>query len=263
MAEPINEDPPDEEELPTVPEVLEELARLHLRTVALPLPRNPATFGWQVLAGGLAAFAARLLHHVNAMDAERGAAFAQFYRGPFGDGPHPLAVGRWMERAIAEPVGADMEQWAAEAEEAAEKALASSSSPAEVTNLGARLGDDVLSVLMSGLGASWKAWEEHGNPYRTCLVPGCTSHFNLVEAMDGKGGGEGWMQSTAVGYACAPHALQLWKGDLQHVPNWKSKADGASAELTCSCGWASGTVAFRAHGTVLYQAHALLYVGER
>lgn len=168
-----------------------------------------------------------------------------------------------MQRAIAEPAGADIELWAADAKEGAEKAFASSSSPAEVTGLGALLGDDVLSVLMTGLGASWTAWEEHGDPYRRCLVPGCASRFNVVEAMDGKGGGEGWMQSSAVGYACAPHALRLWKGDLQHVPNWKPKAASASAELTCSCGWASGSVAFRGHGTTLYQAHTLLYTGER
>ncbi|MFD6541202.1 hypothetical protein [Streptomyces goshikiensis] len=254
----------EEEEAATAAAVLEELARLHLRAVALPLPRNPATFGWQAVAGGLAAFAARLLHHVNASDGPAGTRFAEFYRGHLGEGPHPLAVGRWLERAIAQPAGADIEQWAADAKEGAVKALAYAASPAEVSELSTLLGADVLSVLMTGLGASWKAWEEDGNPYRRCLVPGCTEQINLVEAMDGKGGGEGWMQSPAVGYACKVHALRLWKGDRQHVPVWRHKpADATRSDLTCSCGWASGTVAFRGHGTTLYQAHALLFAGER
>ncbi|MFD5882594.1 hypothetical protein [Streptomyces yangpuensis] len=263
MSQPVDQDQPDDEELPTVQDVLEKLARLHLRTVALPLPRNPATFEWQVLSGGLAAFAAMLLHHVNADHPGQGAAFAEIYHGPHGEGPHPLAVDRWIERAIAEPAEADFAQWAAEAKESAEKAFAHSGNPTDVTELGARLGDDVLSVLMTGLGASWKEWEEHGNPRRACFLPGCTRDFNFVEAMAGNGEAEGWVQLPAVGYACPPHALRLWKGDLQHVPHWKPKPNDAGAELTCTCGWTSGTVAFRGHGTALYQAHALPYAGER
>lgn len=267
MSDPVHLDPPedDDEEAATAAEILEELARLHLRAVALPLPRNPATFGWQAIAGALAAFAAQLLHHVNAKDELAGTYFAEVYRGPLGAGPDPLAVGRWLDQAIARPAGADLEAWAADAQDGAEKASAGAAGPAEVSELGTLLGADALSVLVTGLGASWKAWEEEGDPYRRCIVPGCSERLNIVEAMGGKGGGEGWKMSTAVGYACPSHAGKLWEGDRPHAPLWRHNPAGASAsfsELTCSCGWASGIVAFRGHGTTLYQAHTLLFTGE-
>ncbi|WP_406397780.1 hypothetical protein OH805_02580 [Streptomyces sp. NBC_00879] len=45
------------------------------------------------------------------------------------------------------------------------------------------------------------------------------------------------------------------------MPAWKEGGVESSAQLTCSCGWASGPVAFRGHGTTQYQVHALEVVG--
>ncbi|GAA1110549.1 hypothetical protein [Streptomyces javensis] len=254
-----------EEKGASIEEVLEELARLYLRTVALPLPRNPATLAWQTTAGGLAALAARALYYVALDDSERAAALASFYRGPLGDGPHPLGVGLWIERNITKPAGADIDEWAAEAKEGAQAALAAASKPTGLRDLGAVLGDDVLALLISGLGASWKEWEERGSTRRLCFLPGCTHEVDLVAAWSGTDGshGEGWMSSSAVGYACPEHAARLWANDCQHIPAWQATGGGSSAELRCTCGWASGAVAFRGHGTTLYQVHALEVLGAR
>ncbi|MFB7649361.1 hypothetical protein ACFC0S_16115 [Streptomyces sp. NPDC056084] len=251
----INEQPDeqdDEETPPTVEDTLETLAQMYLRTVALPLPRNPATFGWQATAGTLAALSARLLHFVNTTDPGRAAGFARFYHGHLGDGPHPLAVTRWLEDAVAG--AADFNEWVDQAKEQAEGAFTATSLPNGLADLGVLLGDDVLAVLINGLDASWKQWSEHGSQRRGCFLPGCLRDFDLVGAWAGKDGAhsEGWLSSSAVGYACPEHATYLWAGDHQHIPQWR-KDDG----LACSCGWSSGPVGFRAHGTVLYQAHAL------
>ncbi|MEV1040391.1 hypothetical protein AB0J01_27630 [Streptomyces sp. NPDC050204] len=249
----------DEETPPPVAETLERLARTYVRTGALPLPRNPATFGWQVTAGGLAALAAQLLHYVDTVDPERAAAFADFYHGHLGDGPHPLAVGWWIQKNLAEPAGADMGQWAAEAETEAEAAFAYTSRPTGLADLGVLLGDDVLSLLINGLGASWKEWEEHGSTRRTCFLPGCFHEFDISQAWSGAGGmhGEGWMCAPAVGFACSEHATYLWAGDHQHVPTWTTTGPESSPQLSCTCGWASGKARFRGYGIALYQAHAL------
>ncbi|MER0443097.1 hypothetical protein ABR738_00650 [Streptomyces sp. Edi4] len=245
------DDQDDEETPPTVEDTLETLAQMYLRTVALPLPRNPATFGWQTTAGTLAALSARLLHFVNTTDPGRAAGFARFYHGHLGDGPHPLAVTRWLEDTVA---GADFDEWVAQAKEQAAGAFTATSHPSGLADLGILLGDDVLAVLTNGLDATWKQWSEHGSQRRACFLPGCVRDFDLVGAWSGKDGthSEGWLSSSAIGYACPEHATYLWAGDHQHIPQWR-KDDG----LVCSCGWTSEPVRFRAHGTVLYQAHAL------
>ncbi|MFF2571123.1 hypothetical protein [Streptomyces sp. NPDC058084] len=248
----------DEETPPSVPDTLEALAQMYLRTVALPLPRNPATFGWQATAGALAALSARLLHFVSTAAPAQAAAFADFYHGHLGDGPHPLAVGRWLQHVVADTAGADFDAWVEQAKKQAEEAFAYTSRPAGIADLGAQLGDDVLSLLISGLGASRKEWEENGSERRSCVVPGCPRDFSLTDAWTGKDGAhsEGWLSASAVGFACPKHATFLWGGDHQHIPRWKA-VDGDSERLACTCGWTSGTVRFRAHATVLYQAHAL------
>jgi hypothetical protein len=248
-----------EEEAPTVPELLEDLARTHLRTVALPLPRNPATLGWQSTAGSLATLAARMLRFVDRVAPERAADYSAYYYGLFGDGPDPLGASLWFERNVAKPAGAEITDWVANAKEAAEKAFAYSSRPTGMADLGVLLGDDVLSLLIDGLGASWEEWEEHGSTRRTCFVPGCTREVDLTEAWAGEGGArtEGWMSSPAVGFCCPDHVSHLWAGDHQHLPQWSRPTIADNAHLTCSCGWTSGVVRFRGHGTTLYGVHAL------
>ncbi|MER5302217.1 hypothetical protein ABT039_22540 [Streptomyces lasiicapitis] len=254
---PIPHEPQDEAPQ-SAPELLEELAHMYLRTVALPFPRHPATFGWQITAGTLAALAARLLHHVQSTDPAVAAEFARLHHGAYGDGPHPIAVGRWLEQNIAEPAGADLAQWSAEAKQAAKDAREYTNAPTAAGKLGVLLGDDALSLLISGLGASWKEWDQHGSTRRRCFLPGCTAEFDLVHAWSGEGDaqGKGWQSSTAVGFACPQHTDIFWTGENQHVPAWTSTGDD-SAALECTCGWSTGTVEFRGHGITLYQVHAL------
>lgn len=93
---------------------------------------------------------------------------------------------------------------------------------------------------------------------RHCVVPPCLAEFDITGAMRSKSG-DGWLQSTAVGYCCPDHSARLW-ADESHVPNWQRAGD--TATLRCLCGWDSGTVAFRGHGTVLWQVHALNILKE-
>ncbi|MDX3165936.1 hypothetical protein PV516_19300 [Streptomyces scabiei] len=246
-------------EAPSATQVLEDLARMYLRTGASPLPLNPATLGWQSTARSLAALSARMLHFLNGIDPKYGAAFAAFYHGPIGDGPHPLGVGLWIERNIAKPASADITEWVAEAKQEAAAALTHTSRPTGLGELGILLGDDAIALLINGLGAGWKEWEEHGSTRRGCFLPGCTREFDLVKAWAGEGSAqtEGWMSSPAVGFCCPEHVTYLWAGDHQHLPAWTRPTSDSNAQLTCSCGWVSGGVRFRGHGTTLYGAHAL------
>lgn len=251
--------PADEEAEPTVAATLEQLARTYLRAAASPLPRNPATLGWQATAGPLAALAAVLLHHVNKVNPEHAAGFAKtFFHGDLGDGPHPAAVGWWIQTQVAAPAGADVMEWVATAEEEAQAALVHTSRPTGLEELGILLGDDVIATLISGLDASWKAWVGDSGTWLDCLLPGCPQKADISGGWTAEGGAsqEGWRSASAVGFACPEHASRLWAGDHQHRPAWNLTGD-VFTELACSCGWTSGTVAFRAHGTTLYQAHAL------
>lgn len=254
-----------EDQLPTVAETLEDLAHLYLRTVVSPQPVNPATLGWQGVAGTLAALSLQTLHFLNGIDPKYGQAFADFYHGPLGEGPHQLAVGMWIERNVATPAGAEVTEWVERAEKEAEAAFAQASRPVGVTELAEHLGDDVLSLLATGLGASWKQWKEHGSAKRNCFVPGCLRELDIVEVWQGKNGlhGEGWMSGSAVGFACPEHAGQLWANDKQHIPSWSRPTTQDTTALECTCGWSSGPAAFRQHGTVLYQVHALEALGLR
>jgi len=70
------------------PETLStDLAQLHLRTMASPLPKQPAAMGWQMTAASLSALASRLLDVVQRTAPEEAAQIAEWFSGPFGDGP--------------------------------------------------------------------------------------------------------------------------------------------------------------------------------
>ncbi|MGW7288972.1 hypothetical protein ACWGH4_26210 [Streptomyces sp. NPDC054847] len=99
-------------------------------------------------------------------------------------------------------------------------------------------------------------WEAQGTLARLCVIPGCFRqlHLDRVEA--------GWMQSKAVGYMCPDHAPVLWAaGDGSHIPSWgyqdPEQPNRENYRLRCSCGWTAGPTRFRAHGTTLWQVHAL------
>jgi len=64
-----------------------DLAQLHLRTTASPLPKQSAAMGWQMTAASLSALASRLLDVVQRTAPEEAAQIAEWFSGPFGDGP--------------------------------------------------------------------------------------------------------------------------------------------------------------------------------
>ena len=108
------------ENQPTTPgELLVDLAQLHCRTVAPPLPKHPVALGWQMQAGALAGLAARLLHALNAVAPDQAADLAAWYDGPLGEGPDPMDVTDWLVDHVARPTGADFNAWTTEARELA------------------------------------------------------------------------------------------------------------------------------------------------
>ncbi|MFI9194205.1 hypothetical protein ACIG0A_33505 [Streptomyces californicus] len=100
-------------------------------------------------------------------------------------------------------------------------------------------------------------WEQEGTLLRLCVIPSCHRQLNIAEVEPG------WLQSSAVGYACPDHAAALWADTEdprdQHVPQWKR--GHTNTRLHCSCGWDAGPTMFRGHGTALWQAHALTMLG--
>ncbi|MET9436938.1 hypothetical protein [Streptomyces sp. NPDC006551] len=83
--------------------LLADLAQIHTRTVASPLPQHPGHFGWQMMAGSLAAGFSVALYELAKVDPEQAERVAAWYHGPFGvgDGPNPLAYSAWAEKHIA------------------------------------------------------------------------------------------------------------------------------------------------------------------
>ena len=78
----------DEPDTDASPETLcVDLAQLHLRAVASPLPKQPAAMGWQMTAASLSALASRLLDVVQRTAPGEAARIAEWFSGPFGDGP--------------------------------------------------------------------------------------------------------------------------------------------------------------------------------
>jgi hypothetical protein len=110
--------------------LLLDLAQNHIRAMSSPAPQHPATMGWQMLAASNMALAARLLHTLQRVAPAEAAEIADWYHGPFGDGPDPMDVMEWLDEQVAQPAGADIEAWitdgrcrAQEAKARAEKAV--------------------------------------------------------------------------------------------------------------------------------------------
>ncbi|KAF0646569.1 MULTISPECIES: hypothetical protein [Streptomyces] len=104
--------------------LLTDLARLHLRATASPLPADPAAMGWQMQTAAVTGLAARLLHALAAVDPQQAAALADWYAGPFGEGPHPASHLPWLHRHVARPAGASIDQWLDDAQQRAAQAAA-------------------------------------------------------------------------------------------------------------------------------------------
>lgn len=103
-------------------QLLVELAELHMRTHASPLPKHPAALGWQATAGSMAAGFARALHALMETDPGKAAEIAEWFDGPFGEGPDALEHTDWTEQHIAKSPKV-LEQWSLEARYQAARAL--------------------------------------------------------------------------------------------------------------------------------------------
>jgi len=111
--------PDTENEVAQTPEqLLTELAQLHIRTIVPPSPKQPAAFGWQAIAGCQAAGFARALHALMEVAPERAAEIAEWFQGPFEEGPDPEEHTDWIARAVAKNVDV-LDEWIAEARELA------------------------------------------------------------------------------------------------------------------------------------------------
>lgn len=98
-----------------------DLAQMHLRTIASPLPRHPGAMGWQMTAGSLAALAIRLLDVVQRTSPQDAEEIAEWYAGPFGDGPDLEEHMDWIARRVAGSWGVT-ETWLHEAMQLAKEA---------------------------------------------------------------------------------------------------------------------------------------------
>jgi hypothetical protein len=101
--------------------LLVDLAHIHLRCIAPPLPKHPGAMGWQAMSSSLTVLAARLLHVVQEVAPEKAAEIADWYAGPFGDGPDGMESTEWFAEAVAGPAGADFEEWIQDARARAER----------------------------------------------------------------------------------------------------------------------------------------------
>lgn len=101
-----------------------DLAQLHLRAMASPLPKDPGALGWQMTAAMLAAMSCRLMAVAERSAPDEAAAIARLFHGPFGEGPDLEDEFDWIDHNVARPQGADVAAWMDEARELARRAKA-------------------------------------------------------------------------------------------------------------------------------------------
>lgn len=107
----------------TSPEtLLIDLAHIHLRTMSPPMPKHPGAMGWQMMTASMSALAARLLHTVQQVAPGQAAEIAEWFHGPFGDGPDLIDAFEWFDVNVARPAGADYGAWIRDARQRAEEA---------------------------------------------------------------------------------------------------------------------------------------------
>lgn len=112
----------DTNETQTPEQLLVDLAELHMRTHASPLPKHPAAFGWQATTGSMAAGFARALHALMQVDPGKATAIAEWFDGPFGEGPDSMEHTDWTGRHIAKSPQV-LKQWSRDARYQAALAL--------------------------------------------------------------------------------------------------------------------------------------------
>lgn len=94
--------------------LLLDLAQNQVRALSSPMPKNPGAMGWQCMSASTMALAARLLHTLQQVAPEKAAEIADWYAGPFGDGPDLMDFTEWLDVNVARPSGADIEAWIAD-----------------------------------------------------------------------------------------------------------------------------------------------------
>ncbi|MFD0509401.1 hypothetical protein ACFQ0G_53845 [Streptomyces chiangmaiensis] len=88
-----------------------------------PLPKHPAAMGWQASSGSMAAGFARALHALHELSPQKAAEIAEWFQGPFDDGPDPEEHTDWLERHVVK--GPELlEQWVADGRRLAAEAKA-------------------------------------------------------------------------------------------------------------------------------------------
>lgn len=95
-------------------DLLEELARMHMRSHSTPSPQNPEAFGWRATAGVMAALAARALYSLDAVAPSTATEISRWFDGPLGEGPLPEEHTAWTARFVARSED-EVERWAADA----------------------------------------------------------------------------------------------------------------------------------------------------
>jgi hypothetical protein len=103
--------------------LLTDLGELHTRTCVSPLPKHPAAMGWQVTAGSMAAGFARALHALNEVAPEKAGQIAEWFEGPFEEGPDPEEHTDWLERHVASSPEA-LQKWVDDGRQMAQEAKA-------------------------------------------------------------------------------------------------------------------------------------------
>ncbi|MFE7780333.1 hypothetical protein [Streptomyces nigrescens] len=113
-----------DEDIDVTPETLRtDLAQMYLRATATPTPKHPAALGWQMTAASLAALSSRLLDVVQRTAPEDAAEIAEWFAGPFGDGPNLEEHTYWVGEHVAGDLGV-FHKWLDEAREMALQAKA-------------------------------------------------------------------------------------------------------------------------------------------
>lgn len=111
-----------DEDIDATPETLRtDLAQMYLRATATPTPKHPAALGWQMTTASMAALSSRLLDVVQRTAPEDAEEIAEWFAGPFGDGPNLEEHTYWVGERVAGDLGV-FREWAREARQLAEQA---------------------------------------------------------------------------------------------------------------------------------------------
>lgn len=95
----------------TPAELLERLGETYVGGVAAPTPADGLALGYKMLASTLAAGFARAVHVLNEVAPDEAARLADWYNGPFDEGPVPGEVRAWFLKHVAGGDPSTLEKW--------------------------------------------------------------------------------------------------------------------------------------------------------